>query len=233
MRKCLIILSCLLFILPGCGLRVLDPASDSAKAQSDLIYFSFALMVVVSLTVFVLLAQFVYTYRDRGEHDSEIPKQTKGHRKLEITWTVIPILIITILAVPTYILSMEQSPNSQTVMNNNGEKTIHVEVQAQQFEWNFVYENGKTTKDRLILPAGYTAVFHVISKDVIHSFWVPKLGGKVDALPDRMNVYRIEGLQKGKYLGKCAEFCGTYHTLMRFSVEIIDQKEFQEWLRRR
>ncbi|SFJ76620.1 cytochrome c oxidase subunit 2 [Halobacillus dabanensis] len=220
----------LLMLVSGCGIRVLDPQSDTAKVQTELIYFSFGIMVLVLLTVFGLMARFVKKYRDDGSSDY-LPTQTEGNKKLEITWTVIPILIVIILAVPTTIVTMNQSPNSEaisTAEDSTGEE-VHVRVEAERFSWTFRYENGKTSED-LYLPEGATAVLTLRSKDVIHSFWVPSLGGKVDVLPHKDNVYEIENVEEGVYLGKCAEFCGTYHTKMRFTTHVVSEQEYREWL---
>ncbi|MGI8313793.1 cytochrome c oxidase subunit II [Halobacillus mangrovi] len=219
-----------LMLLSGCGIRVLDPESETARLQTELVYFSFGIMVLVLLTVFGLMARFVSKYRDDGSNDY-IPPQTEGNKKLEITWTVIPILIIIILAVPTIIITMNQSPNSEAMSkaeDSTGEE-VQVRVEAKRYDWTFRYENGKTSDD-LYLPEGATAVLTLRSKDVIHSFWVPSLGGKVDVLPHKDNVYEIEKVKKGVYMGKCAEFCGTYHTKMRFTTYVVSEKKYREWL---
>lgn len=219
-----------LILLSGCGIRVLDPESETAKVQTELIYFSFGIMVLVLLTVFGLMARFVKKYRDDGSSDY-LPPQTEGNKKLEITWTLIPILIVIILAVPTTIVTMNQSPNSEAIRTaeDSTGKEVNVRVEAERFSWTFRYENGKTSRD-LFLPEGATVVLTLRSKDVIHSFWVPSLGGKVDVLPHKDNVYEIENVQEGVYLGKCAEFCGTYHTKMRFTTHVVSEQEYREWL---
>lgn len=220
----------LLLLLSGCDLRVLDPQSDTAGIQTNLIYFSFAIMVLVLLTVFALLAVFLNKYRDDGTKDG-IPKQTKRNKKLEIAWTVIPILLLAILAVPTTIVTMNQSPNSESIhtpRDSTGNE-VFVDVTAKRYSWTFRYENGKTSGD-LYLPEGATVVLTLRSKDVIHSFWVPSLGGKVDVLPNKDNVYEIENVQEGEYMGKCAEFCGVNHAKMRFTTYVVPEDEYREWL---
>jgi cytochrome c oxidase subunit II len=220
----------LLMLMSGCGIRVLDPESETARIQTELIYFSFGIMLLVLLTVFGLMARFVKKYRDDGSSD-HLPPQTEGNKKLEITWTAIPILIVIILAVPTTIVTMNQSPNSEAISSaeDSTGKEVHVRVEAERFSWTFRYENGKTSED-LYLPEGATVVLTLRSKDVIHSFWVPSLGGKVDVLPHKDNVYEIENVEEGVYLGKCAEYCGTYHTKMRFTTHVVSEQEYREWI---
>ncbi|WP_079477560.1 cytochrome c oxidase subunit II [Halobacillus salinus] len=220
----------LLLFLSGCNLRVLDPQSDTAGIQTNLIYFSFAIMVLVLLTVFALLAVFLNKYRDDGSQEG-IPKQTKRNKKLEIAWTVIPILLIAILAVPTTVVTMNQSPNSEAIHSpeDASPDEVFVDVQAKRYKWTFHYENGKTSSD-LYLPEGASVVMTLKSEDVIHSFWVPSLGGKVDVLPNKENVYELENVKQGEYKGKCAEFCGTNHAKMRFTTYVVPEDEYREWL---
>ncbi|GAE94249.1 cytochrome c oxidase polypeptide II [Gracilibacillus boraciitolerans JCM 21714] len=163
----------LISLLSACDIRVLNPKSDTASTQTDLIHFSFLIMLLVLITVFVLLFLFVRKYRDiSGRHDQ--PVQTKGNKKLEWTWTIIPIVLLTILAVPTVIVTYSQSPNSEA-HEKDTKDTVHIQVKAEQFSWSFVYDNGKVSQDELYLPSDKTIVFHLQSNDVIHSFWVPSL----------------------------------------------------------
>ena len=107
---------------------------------------------------------------------------------------------------------------------------IHVE--AYQWGWNFRYpDHGEIlTKDVLYLPEGEAVDLHITSRDVIHSFWIPKLGGKMDAIPGKVNVMRIRAEEAGTYKGLCSEFCGVSHTIMRFDVNVIAPEEINQRL---
>lgn len=110
---------------------------------------------------------------------------------------------------------------------------LRIEALARQWVWEFRYPSlgGSTTTDTLHIPAGRDIDFAVVSEDVIHSFWIPRLGGKIDAIPGHVNVIRLRADRPGVYGGVCAEFCGDGHTVMRFTVEAHDAGEFPEVVR--
>ncbi|MGP4041125.1 cytochrome c oxidase subunit II [Gracilibacillus sp. D59] len=230
--KFILSLTTLISFLSACDIRVLNPKSETASTQTDLIYFSFMIMVIVLITVFAMLFQFVRKYRDKN-NNNDIPEQIKGNKKLEWTWTIIPILLLTILAVPTVLATYSQSPNGKDYERNSKDDTVHIQVEAEQFSWSFIYDNGKVSRDKLYLPKDKTIVFHLQSKDVIHSFWIPSLGGKVDVLPHKENTMEIKNMVEGTYQGKCAEFCGTNHTRMRFTTHVVSDNAFSSWLNKK
>ncbi len=110
-----------------------------------------------------------------------------------------------------------------------------VRVTARQWQWEFEYLDDAGTPvaasvDQLALPLGTMVEFHVESADVIHSFWVPRLGGKIDAIPGRTNVLRLRADHSGPMRGQCAEFCGLEHALMAFEVTVLDADAYTRWL---
>ncbi|MFG6119396.1 cytochrome c oxidase subunit II [Thalassobacillus sp. B23F22_16] len=214
-----------LLILSGCNLRVLDPKSQTASDQAFLIYLSFGIMMFVVLVVAVLFIGFTWKYRETEKKRNDVPKHEEGNRTLEIIWTVLPIILLIGLAVPTVMITYDVSN-----IGASSEETMHVNVVAEQYRWTFEYENGKETHKNLVLPVDQEVVLHLTSKDVIHSFWVPNLGGKMDMIPGEENQMKITPSEEGTYQGKCAEYCGTLHTDMRFETEVVDQEEFQQWL---
>lgn len=226
MRKIYVLLSSILLILSGCNIRVLDPKSQTARDQSYLIQYSFALMMIVFVTVIVLFVWFVRKYRETEENKHKIPEDEKGNRILEITWTVLPIILLIILAIPTIKITYEISASSSVTPPD----ALHIEVTAQQFSWTFEYPNGVIATDDLVLPKDQPVVFHLNSKDVIHSFWVPKLGGKKDVIPGKERRLILTPDELGTYQGKCAEFCGKNHALMRFETVVKTQEEYDQWL---
>jgi cytochrome c oxidase subunit II len=115
-----------------------------------------------------------------------------------------------------------------------GEADLDIHVTAHQWWWQFEYTgpDGETleTVDELHLPAGAAIDIHVATADVIHSFWVPALGGKIDAIPGRVNSIRLRPQQAGQWRGQCAEFCGARHAHMAFEVTVHEPDDFQSWL---
>ncbi|WP_407270147.1 cytochrome c oxidase subunit II [Radiobacillus sp. PE A8.2] len=230
MKYLLVLICCLPTLLTsGCSLRVLDPASKTASAQSDLIYFSFFLMLVVLLIVFSLFAHFIRKYR-AGNSAHSTYNYPDDNRRLELLWTILPIILLTILAVPTVIVTYQQSPNQYVSTEKQQEDQVHIQVTAERYSWQFRYENGETSTNNLYLPSNQEVVFHLQSNDVIHSFWIPSLGGKVDVLPDQENSLTIADMEEGVYQGKCAEFCGIEHSRMRFTAHVLSAQAFQHWL---
>lgn len=214
-------------LLVGCSnITVLDPKSETGKDQAYLIWFSLALMSIVILVVFILFTWFIIRYRYTKERQNVIPKDVKGNLKLELTYTILPILLLIVLAVPTIKITMHQSPSTEAAQ----EKGTQIDVTAKQFEWNFEHENDKEVTDELIVPEKEPIVLHLQSADVIHSFWVPELAGKVDVFPNKELTYVIEKPEKGTYKGKCAEFCGVQHTDMTFTVKVVSEEDYDEYL---
>src|SRR5699024_392064 len=161
-------------------------------------------MSIVILVVFILFTWFIIRYRYTKERQNVIPKDVKGNLKLELTYTILPILLVIVLAVPTIKITMHQSPSTEAAQ----EKGAQIAVTAKQFEWNFEHENDQEGTDEVIVPEQEPIGLHWQSADGIHSFWVPELAGKVDGFPNKELTYVIEKPEKGTYKGKCAEFCG-------------------------
>ncbi|HLR59750.1 MAG TPA: cytochrome c oxidase subunit II [Pseudogracilibacillus sp.] len=226
MKKLLFFIS--IFLITGCSnITVLDPKSETGKDQAFLIWLSTALMVLVILVVFVLFTYFVIKYREKPGKSDTLPIDVKGNMKLELTYTIIPIILLIVLAVPTVKITMEQSPSKTVTKNEEGR---HIEVLAKQFEWSFQHPNGERVADELVVPEGEPLVFHLTSEDVIHSFWIPELAGKVDVIPGNQITYVIDDAEVGTYQGKCAEYCGIQHTNMNFTVKVVEKDEYINYL---
>jgi cytochrome c oxidase subunit 2 len=218
----------MVLLLTGCSnITVLDPKSATGKEQAFLIWLSLAIMSVVILVVFILFTWFVIKYRSTEKNHDSLPIDVKGNLKLELTYTIIPCLLLIVLAVPTVQITMDQSPSTEAKEEQDG---VHINVVAKQFEWAFEHSNGKKVKDELVIPEEETIIFHLHSEDVIHSFWVPELAGKVDVFPNKELTYIIHDAEKGTYDGKCAEFCGIQHTNMVFNVKVVDQESYDTYL---
>ncbi|CAM3229478.1 cytochrome c oxidase subunit II [Filibacter tadaridae] len=221
----------LLFLLAGCtNSTVLNPKSTTGKEQAFLIWFGLGIMLFVLVIVFFLLARVVINYREKKNGLEEYrPKfiSPKKQRKLELIWTIGPIVLLIILAIPTVSTGLKQSPVAEAESTMDG---VHIDVTAKQFEWTFIYETDKEKHNILLLPEGEPIILHLSSMDVIHSFWVPELAGKVDLVPGKPIVYRIENPEIGVYKGKCAEYCGVQHANMTFTVKVVAKEEFEEYI---
>lgn len=203
----------------------LRPAGAVAQLQKDLFVYllwigSGIFVVVVSL---LLYAVFRFRSRDGGK---AIPKQVHGSAAMEIAWTIVPVLIVIAIAVPTVrdIFALAQIPEDR-------DDALKIEVIGHQWWWEFRYPDlGITTANELYIPTGTLLDITLISDDVIHSFWVPQIGGKMDVNPHRPNRMWLQADEPGVYLGQCAEFCGVNHSLMRFRVIAVEPEEFDAWV---
>ncbi|MCA1010957.1 cytochrome c oxidase subunit II [Halobacillus halophilus] len=220
-----------LLLLAGCNIRALHPASDTAATLTDLIYLSFGLMMLVFVVVMVLFIYYLRKFREKAYNVHHIPLDTRENKWFEITWTVLPIILLTILAVPTVQATYELTSSSAGNVDEAPQQAVEIQVTGKQFNWRFTYENGKQSMNELVLPVGQKASLRLQSEDVIHSFWVPRLAGKIDVFPGKVTRLSFVPNEKGTYQGKCAEFCGAEHTQMRFDTRVISEGEFQEWLK--
>lgn len=180
--------------------------------------------VVVFALVAVALLYVVIRYRHRP--GAPEPKQIHGSTVLEISWTLIPALVLAFIAVPTVrtIFKTQQPAPADA---------LQVEVTGHQWWWEFRYpESGVVTANELYLPTNTTINFTLRSADVIHSFWIPQLGSKRDLISNRTNaiVLTTDSTPTMAWNGFCAEYCGSSHANMRFRVFTVPPDEFQEWL---
>lgn len=228
--KKLVLFFFVIAFLSGCQMRVLNPKSDTADTLTNLIYLSFGIMMLVLIVVFVLFVAFLRKFRERGKAKFDIPPDEKENKWLEITWTLVPLLLIAILAVPTVKATYDLTSKVSGSAEGSQGDAMTVEVVGQQFNWKFTYENGKESYDELVLPVDQEVEFRLTSNDVIHSFWIPNLSGKIDVLPGEETRLSFEPREEGTFQGKCAEFCGAEHTLMRFETKVVSQEAFESWL---
>lgn len=226
-------------LLSGCGepfLSTLQPAGEVAKEQFDLMMLSVAIMVGVIIVVTLIFAIVVVKFRRK---DDSIPKQVEGSHKLEIIWTVIPIILLLILAVPTVASTFKFADVSEMDKKNEEGKTdaLVINVRANLYWWEFEYPNEEIiTSQDLVVPTGQKVYFNLKASDVKHSFWIPAVGGKMDTNTDNVNRFYLQfDEQKANeagdlFYGKCAELCGPSHALMDFKVKAITPDEFDQWV---
>ncbi|MEA2765832.1 MAG: cytochrome c oxidase subunit, partial [Gemmatimonadaceae bacterium] len=203
----------------------LQPHSDLGR-EIDFLWDRLLLLgTIVFILVEAALIYIVFKYRRRENQPP--PPQTHGSTKLEITWTLIPAVILVFIAVPTvrtiFITQAQAAPGS-----------LNIEVTGHQWWWEFRYpEYGVTTANEIYIPAGRTVNFRLRSADVIHSFWTPQLGGKRDVVTNRTNYlwYTPDSSTAGNvWNGFCVEYCGASHANMRFRVFTVTSEQFASWV---
>jgi cytochrome c oxidase subunit 2 len=227
-----------LALLTGCWLdgrqSTFDVKGPVARAQLDLFMVTVYVTAVIFVVVGAVLAYAMIKFRARpaaAERAEPLP-QGHGNFLVEIGLVSASLLCLVIIAVPTLknIWFTYEVPD--------GEKTNAYEITATGYQWWFKFEypaeqiNGVgplVTGNELVIPAGRPVRINLRTMDVIHSFWVPKLAGKVDMIPNRANHLWLQADQPGYFYGQCAEFCGDSHAIMRFRVIALAEKEFARW----
>ncbi len=204
---------------------IYDPRSDYAEQLLDLQNFITILGVVVGLLVFALMAYILYRFRYQPGMPE--PEHVHGNTRLELLWTLIPALILAVVAVPTVrtIFATQRRPPENSVV---------VDVIGWQWWWEFKYAIGKDTvrtANEIHVPVGTPVLLRMTAGDVLHSFWVPQMGGKRDLINNKTNHILFTPREPGLYLGQCAEFCGDSHALMKMRLIAHEPREFQAWLR--
>lgn len=226
-----VVVSMLLLVLAGCSgkpyLSALTPQGENGEMLYDLMMLTTVLMTIVTLVVVLIFIYVSTKFRRTKQKENMIPKQVEGSHKLEITWTVIPIIILLIIAVPTVSATFKLDPKQIDIP----EDAIHVNVTGKLYWWEFEYpDEGIITSQDLVIPAGERVYLSLIAGDVKHSFWVPALAGKIDVNTDNENEMWIHAYNEGVYYGKCTELCGPSHALMDFKVKVLSKEDYKKWL---
>jgi cytochrome c oxidase subunit 2 len=231
-KRILPLLGMLALLLTGCGdpnLSALHPRGPVAREQLNLIILSLGIMIFVLVIVFAIYFYVLIRFRKRIGDDS-IPEQVQGNHILEIIWTVVPIILLLVIAVPTVKYTFKHATDYR-----KDKDAIHIQVVGHQFWWQFKYGDFDiNTASELLIPIKKNISFEINSADVNHSFWVPSLAGKIDANPGdgSVNVNYFSADEPGIYQGKCAELCGASHALMDFKVKAVPQAEFDAWIQK-
>jgi cytochrome c oxidase subunit II len=216
----------LVALLAASGLTPVDPDSPNTERIEDLYWFVAFWSAVVLLSVAVPLVIFIVRYRSRGRSRAIEGPQVHGSTRLEIAWTVVPVVILLIVTVFTFY----KLPGI-TLDAEAGEDVLKVRVEGRQFYWQYRYPNGVIAIDTLRAPAERLVELELTApeSDVIHSYWVPDLFPKFDTIPGQTTKTSFRG-KRGTYHGQCAEFCGIQHAAMLATVEVIPSDEFDTWL---
>jgi cytochrome c oxidase subunit 2 len=209
---------------------IFSPSSTPADSIYHLSLFVLAVTGVIFVVVFSLLAYAVVKFRRRADDDGREPAQIYGSNQVELAWTVIPVLIVVVLflAAARVIHGIEDAKFPPG--------TIEVTAIGHQFWWEFQYPaQGFITANELHVPVSdrdHPTPTHLtlMSADTDHSFWVPKLAGKTDLIPNRVNNMWIDPHATGVYVGQCAQYCGTQHAKMLLRVVVESREDFDRWL---
>ena len=210
---------------------IFAPESTPADQLYHLALFVLAVCAGIFLVVFILLAYSVVKFRQRGDDDGREPAQVYGSDQLEMAWTVIPVLIVVVL----FLTSARVIHSVQDA--REPANAVEVTVVGHQFWWEFRYtQYGFTTANELHVPVSDpshpTPTFlTLLSADTDHSFWVPRLAGKTDLIPNKVNRTWIDPHNVGLYLGQCAQYCGVEHAKMLLRVYVQPRDQFDQWVK--
>lgn len=201
----------------------LDPQGPYARQIYDLAKPVFIIAGFVFVLVQALVVYSAIKFRRRSE--DEAPVQVHGNVRMELTWTVIPAAVLAVVGVLTVgtIADLDRVPQ--------GDDVVNVTVTGRQWWWEYEYPDlDVVTANEMHIPVGVPVAVKLESADVIHSFWVPKLAGKLDAIPNRTNRLTLQADEPGTYYGQCAEFCGISHGDMRLRVVAHEPADFEAWV---
>jgi cytochrome c oxidase subunit 2 len=208
-----------------------EPASPNAALITDLgtAIFAIAIGVFVVVESLLIISVVRFSRKRQGE-----PAQIEGNTRFEIAWTAAPAIVLAVV----FFLSLQTltqiayAPASSAGASNAPAGGLHVRVIGHQWWWEFQYPDlNIITANELHVPVNTVVNFDIESTDVIHSFWVPQLAGKTDAIPGHVNHTWFQASQLGTFHGQCAEFCGTEHALMRLEAVVETADRFQAWVK--
>jgi len=210
--------------------NIFAPDSTPAHSIFRLSIFELEVEGAIFVVVFSLLAYAITKFRQRKNDDDSEPPQVYGSNQMELAWTVLPVLIVVVL----FLTTAQVIHRVQDARRPPG--TIEVTVVAHQFWWEFRYpQYGFVASNELHVPLSApqlpTPTFLALqSADVDHSFWVPRLAGKTDLIPNHPNTMWIDPQETGLFLGQCSQYCGVQHAKMLQRVYVQSREEFNKWV---
>jgi cytochrome c oxidase subunit 2 len=222
-------------LVAGCGGEypgsTIEPKTDLGETVQSLYVSVFWWTMFIGVVVWAILGYTIFRFREKPGQDK--PKQIHGHLGMEIAWTIGPAIIVVAIAIPT----VQAVFATQTPAEGDA---LVIEVTGHRYWWEFQYPAQEiSTANQLHLPVGRPVTLQLTSDDVIHSFWVPMLGGKRDVnvarsrpddLPTEYNTLNFTLNEAGEFMGQCAEFCGESHALMGIRVIAQSEEDFDAWV---
>jgi cytochrome c oxidase subunit II len=209
---------------------IFSPASTPARLVFDLSLMVWTVTGAIFVIVVGLLIYALIKFRKKRNDNGKEPPQVYGSKQIELAWTIIPILIVLVLFLSSarVIAASQRQPT--------GANALDVNVVAHQFWWEYRYPGLRVvTANELHLPASDPARptptrLHLYSADTVHSFWVPRLAGKTDLVPNFPNDMWLDPETPGLYLGQCAQYCGAQHAKMLLRVYVQSRADFERWV---
>jgi cytochrome c oxidase subunit 2 len=198
--------------------------SPNAVRTNTAYYVILGFTSVIFVAVEGALVLFIWKYRRRGRPRTADGFQVHGHSRLEVIWTVIPVIVLAIIGI---VIFYELPPIANAPAASN---PVRVTIEAHQFYWQFDYPNGSRSINDLHVPVNQVVLLTVKSYDVVHSWWIPQLGGKIQAIPGRTNHIWFKADRAGTYYGQCAELCGLYHEAMKARVIVTDEAAYSTFI---
>ena len=208
------------------GLSPRGPDSPQAAKITDIYWLLLGITGAIFVLVEGALIIFVIRFRNRGRSRTLEGPQIHGATRLELIWTAIPVVILA--AIVAFVLVKLPGINSTGSARAAGQE-LTVKVEGRQYYWNFIYPNGVIQVERMRVPAQHDIKLVINSEDVDHSWWIPALQGKFDAIPGKTNHLTFKANRTGTFKGQCGEFCGYNHAHMLAAVQALPSSDFQLW----
>ena len=213
-------------------------AADGGAGSDDIEALFYVVLVLAAVVFLLVEGLIIYAIiRFRRRRQDEMPEQVEGNNMLELSWTVLAFVLVGVL----FLLTLRALLTDYEVEADNeaGDPDLIVDVRGYMFNWDYEYfrgdesDTGVLTTRKLTIPANRAVLLRISSSDVQHSFWVPELAGKLDAIPGYVNTMWLKVNEPGFYEGNCAEYCGTNHYNMLIDVEVLEPAAFDAWLAER
>jgi cytochrome c oxidase subunit II len=223
-----------LLVFAGCSAfdgpqNTFSADGETAEPHRQLFFLVIPPALIIMLFVWLGVVYILWRFRQRSP-DDPLPVQVHGNPRLEIGWTIAPAILMVIVAIPTLagIIHLGRAPAADA---------LQLDVTGQRFAWEFEYPEYTDAEGRPVrtvnefwIPVDRELAVNLRSVDVIHSFWIPKLGGKLDNIPGRTNTMWMRAKNTGEYRGQCAEFCGDGHSRMIMTAHVVTEEEFEQWI---
>jgi len=242
----------LLAVAPAAAANVFTPESGGSPNADD-INSLYKIVLYISIPIFLVVeGTLIWTLvRHRARRDGPAPVQIRGNTPLELGWTIGAAVILVVIAAVTFAYLgpiknpppsgpdglASVAPGAQVASIDQPDpppsegKTLNIDVNGQQYLWRYDYPGGVFSYHEMVVPTDTTVTLDIRASDVIHSWWIPELGGKADAVPGHTNSTWFKIADEGVYGGQCAELCGSNHADMRATVRAVSPEDYQEFIR--
>jgi cytochrome c oxidase subunit II len=238
-------LSAVLAASAGADAVTPDAGPSKNALDIDTLYkIVFAIGVVVIAIVWSVLFYSLFRFRARR---GRRPPQVVGNAPLEVGWTIAAGGIVVIIAVITYIMlpgithppssgpaALAEARTQNATIDQpsppRDSKALNITVSGQQYIWRYQYPNGAVSFQQMVVPVNTTVILAIKANDVAHSWWIPELGGKMDAVPGYTNKTWFKATRTGTFSGQCAEYCGPSHAVMSAKVTVVEPEQYRTWV---